>query len=139
MKGKYYDAIIDEAVREYGDYFETEGKYADDALRNASIENKVNLLEGFKDYTQQTTEQRVTYFKSEGFFRIPKYRQNKELGLTRNFLNEATDMANYVLPNANEITANLQHSLLKGKADQYLEQTEQSREPINQDKQLPSK
>ena len=48
-------------------------------------------------------------------------------------------MANYVLPNANEITANLQHSLLKGKADQYLDQTEQSREAINQDKQLPSK
>lgn len=71
MKGKYYDAIIDEAVRQYGDYFETEGEDAVDALRNASIENKVNLLEGFKDYTQQTTEQRVTYFNS-GLFQNSK-------------------------------------------------------------------
>lgn len=59
LKGKYYDAIIDEAIRQYGDYFETEGEDAVEALKNASIENKVNLLDGFKDYTQQSVQQRV--------------------------------------------------------------------------------
>lgn len=48
-------------------------------------------------------------------------------------------MVNYVLPNSAEITSNLQHSLLSGKANTYLDHTEQVREAISQDSQLPRK
>jgi hypothetical protein len=132
VKGKYLDAIINESINQYADYFETEGEDAPEALRVGSINTKVSLLEGFKDYSQKGISQR-------GFYSIPKARWNEEHGVLRNLMHQVTDFSNYVLPNATELNNNIQQNLLVGKADRYIDDTSKFLDALSSDKNLPNK
>lgn len=113
VEGAYIESAINEAINQYGDYFETEGEDAIQTLRNGSSDTKVALLEGYRDYTKLGTQ------GQRGFYSIPKRAWNNRAGVLSNTAEELSDLTNYVLPRAKELKSNLQLNVLAGRAADY--------------------
>lgn len=112
VESQYLDSVVEEAIQQYADYFESEGEEAVETLRRGSIQTRVNLLEGYRDHSKNPRN-------SRGFYSIPKRKRDLNTGIVADTLSELADYSTFVLPKSQELADNVQMNIFAGSAAHY--------------------
>jgi len=92
----YLDAISNEAVQQYKDYFESEGEEEFAKLEGIADADKVHFVRVFENYAMPLGE-------NKGYTTIPKRKWDESLGLWQNFFYDVSDYTRLITPRATEL------------------------------------